>query len=237
MLKSGLILLPNLLGEGLSHESFFPKAVDQAVGMLDGLIAESMQGGRSYLNQFRTKKPPYDIPIGILDENTRDDEIDFLLQPLKEGELWGLVSDAGLPCIADPGARVVFRARQLGIKIETLTGPSAVIMAIQLSGLPGQRFSFLGYLSKDLEKREKELKALEKRSKEERSLQVFMEAPYRNKYTFEAMLEVLHPSTYVGIACDLSLETERIMVQKVETFKKSPLPNIDKKPCIFLVYA
>lgn len=232
-----LILLPNLLGPASSHKSFFPESVDEAVASLDGLIAESPQGGRSYLNQFRTKKPPYQIPLAVLSEHTKDDEIDFFLKPIKEGQTWGLIVDAGLPCLADPGAKLVFRARQLGIPIETLPGPSSIIMSIQLSGLPSQRFSFNGYLSKEPQKRDKEILSLERKSCDENSLQLFIEAPYRNKHTLDSLFTKLKPSTYLCIAYDLTLPEGRVLCQKVETWKKMPPPNIDKKPALFLLYS
>lgn len=234
---SKLILLPNLLGAASSHKPYFPESVDEAVATLDGLIAESPQGGRSFLNKFRTKKPPYQIPLAVLNEHTKDDEIDFFLQPVKEGQTWGLVVDAGLPCLADPGAKIVYRARQLGIPVVTLPGPSSIIMSIQLSGLPAQRFSFHGYIAKEQQKRDIEILGLQKRSADEKALQLFIEAPYRNKHTLESLLSKLSPSTYLSISWDLTLETQRVLCQKVEVWKKMPLPNLEKKPAIFLIYA
>lgn len=234
---SKLILMPNHLGQGLENKALFPQCLDEAVASIDGLIAESPQGGRSFLNKFRTKKPPYDIPLAILSEHTKDDEIDFIIKPMKEGQIWGLVVDAGLPCLADPGVKLVYRARQMGIPVETLPGPSSIIMAIQLSGLPSQRFSFRGYIAKESVKRDAEILRMHRLSKEDKSLEVFIEAPYRNKHTLESLLSKLPDSTYLSIACDLGMQTQKVLCHKVETFKKMPLPNIEKKPAIFLIYA
>jgi 16S rRNA (cytidine1402-2'-O)-methyltransferase len=234
---SKLLLLPNHLGQTSDAKALFPICLDDAVASLDGLIAESPQGGRSFLNKFRTKKPPYDIPLAILNEHTKDDEIDFFLKTIKEGGVWGLVVDAGLPCLADPGAKLVFKARHMGIAVDTFPGPSSIIMAIQLSGLPAQRFSFHGYVAKESIKRDADILRMHRLSKEGKSLEVFIEAPYRNKHTLESLLNKLPDSTYLAIAYDLTLETQKVLCHKVETFKKMPLPNIDKKPAIFLIYA
>src|SRR5258708_21049619 len=153
--KSALLLLPNLLGEHRHHEMFLPSSVDKAVSSLDGLIAESDIEGRRFLKRFETKKPAMEIPIALFNEHTPDDHIDFLLEPIVKGGRWGLVSDAGLPCIADPGAKLVQRARQLGILIQAFVGPSSILFALMLSGLPGQKFAFQGYLPKGPEDRKK----------------------------------------------------------------------------------
>jgi 16S rRNA (cytidine1402-2'-O)-methyltransferase len=235
--QPALLILPNLIGEHSSHAAYLPASVDEAVASIDGLIAESLQGGRSYLNQFRTKKPPYQIPLALLNEHTAPDEIDFFLKPIKEGQRWGLISDCGLPCMADPGSKLVFRARQLGIPIQAFPGPSSIFMALMLSGLPGQRFSFHGYLHRNPEKLKAEMRKLEKTSSECDATQIFMEAPYRNGHTLKALCETMQDSTMVCVAWDLTLPSQGIVCHKNSAFKKSPLPLIDKKPAIFLIYA
>ena len=172
-----LLLLPNVLGEQRHHQLFLPSSVDKAVASLDGLIAESDKAGRRYLSRFDTKKPVQETPIALFNEHTPDDHIGFLLEPIQKGERWGIVSDAGLPCIADPGAKLVQRARQMGIQVHAFVGPSSILLALMLSGLSGQKFAFQGYLDKDPQKRNRQIANLEKRSKEEGSTQIFMEAP------------------------------------------------------------
>lgn len=235
--KAALLLLPNLLGDHRHHEPFLPSSVDKAVARLDGLIAESESAGRRYLKRFETKKPALEIPIALFNEHTPDDHIDFLLQPLVAGECWGFVSDAGLPCLADPGAKLVRRARELGIVIQAFVGPSAISLALMLSGLPAQRFTFLGYLDKDPEKRKREIKHMSEISRKDGTTQIFIEAPYRNKYTLEALLEVLPDSAWLCVGWDLTMPTQGLLSQRVETWKKSPLPNLEKKPAIFLFAA
>lgn len=234
--KAALLLLPNLIGDHRHHEPFLPSSVDKAVASLDGLIAESEQAGRRYLGRFQTKKPVRDIPIAIYSEHTRDADIDFLLQPIRDGQRWGYVSDAGLPCVADPGSKLVWRARQTGIAIQAFIGPSSILLALMLSGLPGQRFAFHGYLDKDPEKRKKKILQLEKRARDEEATQIFMEAPYRNAQTLDILLEALHPETILCAAWDLTLQTQGILSQPAALWKKSPLPNLEKRNALFFLY-
>lgn len=235
--KPALLLLPNVLGDVKHHEPFLPASVDKAVATLDGLIAESESAGRRYLGRFATKKPANEIPIALFNEHTPDDDIDFLLEPIRKGERWGLVSDGGLPCIADPGAKLVNRARNSGIVIQAFSGPSSILLALMASGLPGQRFYFAGYLDKEPHKREVEMRDLEKRSKADDSTQIFIEAPYRNKHTLESLLNTLHDRTQLCVGWDLTLPTQGLVSQSVHLWKKSPPPNLDKKNAIFLIYA
>lgn len=229
-----LLLLPNLLGDVKHHELYLPASVDKAVGTISGLIAESESGGRRYLGRFKLDKSARDIPIALFNKDTPDEDIDFLLEPIRMGERWGLISDAGLPCIADPGAKLVSRARQSGIVVQAFVGPSSIFLALMLSGLPSQRFNFLGYLDKEPAKRKTEILSLQKRAHAEDSTQIFIEAPYRNKHVLETLLEALSDDTYLCAAWDLTLATQGVISQPVRLWKKSPLPNLEKKPAIFL---
>jgi len=235
--KPALLLLPNVLGEVKHHAPYLPASVDKAVASLDGLIAESAGGGRRFLGRFQTKKPANDIPLALFNEHTPDSDIDFLLEPIRKGERWGLISDGGLPCVADPGAKLVSRARQLGIVVQAFSGPSSILLALMLSGLPGQCFYFRGYLEKDSAQRENEIRDLEHLSKSQGSTQIFIEAPYRNMHMMESLLKLLNDQTNLCVAWDLTMPTQGILSQKVEVWKKSPLPNLEKKAAIFLVSA
>lgn len=232
--KPALLLLPNLLGEHPHPELYLPASVGRAVESLDGLIAESVKGGRLYLSRFQHEKKPHEIPLALLNEHTKPDEIDFLLEPIRKGERWGLVSDAGLPCIADPGADLVKRARTSGIVVQAFSGPSSILLALMLSGLSGQQFAFHGYPPKDSALR---LVQLEKRSKEEKSTQIFIEAPYRSARFLETLLDTLKPDTWVSVSWDLTLPTQGSLSQPVSLWKKSPLPNLEKRNAIFLFSA
>jgi len=233
--KPALLLLPNLLGEHRHHELFLPNSVDRAVSTIDGLIAESDSGGRRFLSHFETKIPQNRIPIALLNEHTHEEDYDFLLEPIRNGQRWGLVSDAGLPCIADPGSKLVWRARQLGIVIQAFVGPSSITLALMLSGFSGQRFIFHGYLDKDFENRVEQIKQMETFAQEEKYTQIFIEAPYRNKHLLESLLNTLSEHTLLCVCWDLTLQTQGILSQSVMNWKKSPLPNLEKKNAIFLI--
>jgi 16S rRNA (cytidine1402-2'-O)-methyltransferase len=233
-LKPALLLLPNLIGDHSHHELFLPNSVDKAVGSLDGLIAESAQAGRRYLARFALKKAVHEVPIALYNKHSTDQDLDFLLEPIKKGERWGLVSDAGLPCIADPGSKLVFRARQTGILVQAFVGPSSIIMALMLSGLNGQRFSFHGYLDKEPAKLKRQLREFEKQSHEEDATQIFMETPFRNQQTLQVLLETLHPDTMLCTVWDLTLPSQAIVTQPIETWKKMALPNLVNRNALFL---
>ncbi|MCC5832979.1 MAG: SAM-dependent methyltransferase [Chlamydiales bacterium] len=223
-----LFLLPNVLGPVEDIRNFLPKNVSEVVSRLDGLIAESEGEGRRYLKRFPTKKKPHEMPIALLNKQTAKDELDFLLEPLIEGEDWGVVSDAGLPCLADPGAALVWRARQRKIPVEALIGPSSIILALMLSGLSGQQFFFHGYIPKKPEERERALKSWEKIKG---TTHIFIEAPYRNDYTLDASLKTLSPQTLLSVGVNLTLPDQIVQTALVGEWKEF---EIGKRPAVFL---
>lgn len=229
-----LFLLPNLLGDLKYHQPYLPASVDKAVSALDGLISESESGGRRYLGRFETKKPAHLIPLALFNKNTPDDHIDFLLEPMLKGEKWGLISDAGLPCIADPGSKLVRRARELGIGVQAFVGPSSITMALMLSGLPAQRFAFHGYLPKDTDERVKEILKLQHDSKVEDSTQIFIEAPHRNDELFRSLVDTLEDGMMLCVAWDLTMPGQGIMSLRVSAWKKTQAPSLNKRCAIFL---
>lgn len=229
-MKPALLLLPNLLGNHKHHELFLPPSVDKAVASIHGLIAESVKEGRRYLSRFQLEKPPHEIPLALCNRHTRSDEIDFLLEPLKKGERWGIVSDCGLPCLADPGARLVKRARELGIAVKAFVGPSSIVLALMLSGLSGQNFSFHGYLDKNDKQMRKQIQQLERMP----ATHIVMERPYQNQKTLEALIETLDESTQLCIAWELTNPDQGILTQSVKLWRKSPLPNLEKRNALFL---
>ena len=233
--KPTLLLFPNVLGDCRHAEVFLPASVFKAMQSIDGLIAESETEGRRYLKRFDTKKSAMEMPVALFNEHTPESDLDFLLEPVVAGERWGLVSDAGLPCIADPGSKLVLRAIQRGINVQAFVGPSSPLLALMLSGLPGQKFYFHGYLSKDPEKRCVEIKQLAHQSLAEQVTQLFIEAPYRNQHTLEALVQTLPESAWLSVAWDLTLPTQGVMTQRTAQWRKCTLPNLDKKPAIFLI--
>ncbi len=223
-----LYLLPNLLDETLPTEPFLPTSVNTAVASLQGLIAESEKMGRRYLRRFLSHEAMAKMPLRTLNEHT--EELSTLIHPLEQGETWGLISDAGLPCIADPGADLVWLAHQKNIPVETFVGPSSLIMALQLSGFSGQHFSFHGYLPREVPALEQKIKALEKMP----GTQIWIEAPYRSAKMLEFLKQKLQPTTKLCVAVNLTTPTQRVLSQTVLKWKTAPFP-LEKEPAVFLI--
>lgn len=226
-----LFLLPNTLGPVEDINGYFPSNVREVVSRIDGLIAESEGEGRRYLKRFPTKRKPHEMPIALLNKHTSKQELDFLLEPVLQGEIWGVVSDAGLPCLADPGAVLVRRASQLKIPIEALVGPSSITLALMLSGLSGQQFFFHGYIPKKPDEREQALRSWEKMKG---ITHVFIEAPYRNQHTLQACLKILRPETLLTAAINLTLPGQRVETAQVGKWKEF---EIGKQPTVFLFHS
>lgn len=223
-----LYLLPNLLEETAPIEPFLPLSVGEAVRKIQGLIAESEKMARRYLRRFLSHDAMAQMPLKLLNEHTR--EIEALLAPMQRGETWGLISDAGLPCLADPGANLVWLAHEQGVAVETFVGPSSIVMALQLSGLNGQQFSFHGYLPREAPELEKRLRELEKQS----GTHIWIEAPYRSAKMLEALLRVLKPTTRLSVAAGLTTASQRVVSQTVAKWRAKPL-TLDKEPVVFLL--
>lgn len=223
-----LFLLPNLLDEEADADLFFPASLKQIIPRLQGLIAESEKEGRRYLLRFikREQLPP----IRTLNEHTQD--LESLLIPLRQGETWGIVSDAGLPCIADPGSDLVFLANQNGIEVEAIVGPCSLIFALQLSGFSGQRFAFHGYLPRETQDLEDVLRRLEKEARV--ATQIWIEAPYRSLKMLETLKAVLSKETKLCIATDLTTKNQRVVSQTIAKWRSSSF-SLGKAPCVFLL--
>jgi 16S rRNA (cytidine1402-2'-O)-methyltransferase len=223
-----LYLLPNLLDESLLPEPFLPISVNVAVASLQGLIAESEKMGRRYLRKFISHEEMAKMPLRVLNEHTK--EIDDLLEPIEQGQTWGLISDAGLPCIADPGADLVWRAHEKKIVVETFVGPSSIVMALQLSGFGGQQFSFHGYLPREIPELEQKVRELEKRP----GTHIWIEAPYRSAKMLDLLKRVLQPSTRLCVAVNLTLPTQRVVSQTVAKWRSIGF-SLEKEPAVFLI--
>lgn len=230
-----LFLFPNLLDEEGDHTQVLPKSVDAAVSKIHGLIAESEKAARRFLRRFQFEAPKTfrDIPIQLLNEHTADRQIDELLDPILKGQCWGLISDCGMPCLADPGSNLVFKARQKGVAVETFAGPSSILIALALSGLGGQHFTFHGYLPKEEPVLIKAIQEMQKRSSLEKSTHLFIETPYRNQKLFAQLLKTLADNTLLCIATDLTAQRQEVATKTVREWKKSPMPEIDKRPTVF----
>lgn len=226
-----LTLLPNLLGGASFEERYFPSALAKVVSTLDGLIAESVPAGRSFLKAFVTKKPAHLIPIAHLHKNIQRDEIDFFLDPIAKGQHFGLISDAGLPCLADPGYQVVKRAKERGIKVELVMGPSSLLMGLMLSGLPSQSFTFHGYLPKSPNDMIAACRAMPKGY-----THIFIEAPFRNNKVMKALLTALPPQARICLAIDLTLPTEQVITKNVAEWHKNQPLDLEGRYVLFLFH-
>lgn len=220
-----LILLPNLLATSADKAASLPPCVDAVVSNLDGLIAESEKGGRHFL--MRHTPHFRDIPIELLSEHK--EEVDPLIDLMTGETTWGLVSDAGMPCLADPGARLVTRARKRGITIEAIPGPTSILLALALSGLPAQSFFFHGYPPKKPDER-----AIWIDSLSSDTTHLAIEAPYRNDHLFRALIDHLPETAHLGYAANLTAPDQIVDLRTVGEWRLA-IPTIGKVPAIFMV--
>ena len=232
-----LILLPNLLDESLSVEFFLPASVGPAVRSLQGLFVESEKAARRYLRRFLSHDEMQQVALRLLNEHTKPEELKSLIEPLTKGERWGVLSDAGLPCLADPGAELVFHARERGVAVQALVGPSSLILGLQLSGFASQRFAFHGYLPREMPALQAAIKGLEKRSEQEMATQLFIEAPYRSEKLLDTLLETLKPTTRLCLAVSLTTAAEQVVSQPVAQWKLTRNDFVlGKDPTVFLLH-
>ena len=231
-----LYLIPVTLGEDNITQVLPPDVVSIAQG-LDNFVVESEKSARHFLSTIKTIKPVRELSLNLLNEHTEQKDVAALLAPLLAGKDLGLMSDAGCPGVADPGAKLIELAHQKGIRVVPFVGPSSILLSLMASGLNGQQFAFLGYLPVDKTQRNQKLKEIEKRSLTHKETQLFIETPYRNQHMLEAIVSVCQPNTRLCVACDISLTTELITSKTIATWKKSPLPDLHKRPTIFLLQA
>lgn len=245
-----LYLIPNTLGlnDDASADplaAVIPEHVRAITAALPYFIAENAKTTRAHLKlvglTHPLARPLQDIRIRELNVNTEARELPELLAPLAAGEDAGLISEAGVPAVADPGANLVRLAHASGIRVRPLVGPSSLLLAVMSSGLNGQSFAFNGYLPTDVGQRAKRLKMLEDRSRSERQTQLFIETPYRNGALLDAIASTCHASTLVCVATDLSLPSETIRTQTVGKWRSElaagRAPDFHKKPTVFLLLA
>lgn len=236
-----LFLIPNTLGETEALASVLPEQVQQITSQLDYFVAENAKTARAFLKLVNANhplaKPLQEITISELNVNTPAAALAGLLAPLLAGRDGGLVSEAGVPAVADPGADLVRLAHQHNIPVRPLVGPSSLLLAVMASGLNGQSFAFNGYLPTDAAQRATRIKELEARSRKEKQTQLFIETPYRNAAMLEALVAACAPGTLVCIATDLSLASETIRTMTAAQWKSAKAPDFHKKPTVFLLLA
>ena len=230
-----LYLLPNLLDQSQNHELFLPRQLEEIIPQLDGLIAESDKAARVFLKRFRLKKTLQETPVHLLNEHTTKEDLKALVEPLEKGQIWGLISDAGLPCIADPGAQLVRLLHARSIPVHAISGPSSIVLALMMSGFSGQRFSFHGYLPKEEKERHRQILFFEEDARRYERTQIFIEVPYRSEALLKEFLKTLKGDTMLSVAYDITLPTEKVIAKSVKEWQKIELPDIQKKPAIFLL--
>lgn len=233
-MKGTLYLIPSPLGENEPRE-VLPEAVLERARQLKTFVVEEVRTARRYLSKAGLKGHIEELRFFTINEHTRPEEVEELLAIFDEGDA-GLITEAGLPAVADPGAQLVALCHRHGIKVVPLVGPSSLMLALMASGLDGQSFAFAGYLPAKTEERRRAIHAVEKRSAELRQTQIFIETPYRNDALMKDLVEACRPTTRICIAADITLPDETILTRTAAEWRKA-LPAIGKRPCVFLLLA
>ncbi|MFT4801347.1 MAG: 16S rRNA (cytidine1402-2'-O)-methyltransferase [Flavobacteriaceae bacterium] len=228
-----LFLIPCTLGDTTPLE-VLPLLVKKAIEEIDIFIVENEKNARRFIKSICPKKSQPSLIFSVINKYTDNTEIPDMLIPCLQGLNIGVISDAGCPGIADPGAAVVEQAHIKGIKVVPLVGPSSILLAMMASGFNGQNFSFNGYLPIDKGERKLEIKRLERLSVEQNQSQLFIETPYRNNQMLESLMSTLHPQTHICVACDITLTTEYIKTHTANDWKKIKV-DLHKRPTLFII--
>ncbi|MGE0637469.1 MAG: SAM-dependent methyltransferase [Bacteroidia bacterium] len=234
LVLGSLFLIPTPLGEETTFNKIFPDYNSEIVNSIDVFIAEDAKSARRFLKQTGFKNSFDEITIHLLNEHSKDLDTRNYLDPALTGKNIGLLSDAGCPGIADPGASVVKMAHEKNIRVIPLIGPSSILLALISSGMNGQNFAFNGYLERENHLLTKQLRELEKRALQQNQTQLFIETPYRNSKMLETILQTCGNETRLCIACDVTLPSEFIKTRTISAWKKN-LPDIHKRPAVFVI--
>jgi 16S rRNA (cytidine1402-2'-O)-methyltransferase len=229
-----LYLLPVALGES-DLETVLPKHNFEIINKLNYFIAENAKEGRAFLKQCKYEEISR-ADIQLINQHTKIEELNEYLLPIKNGHNMGLMSDAGCPGIADPGAEIIKQAHKKKIKVVPLVGPSSIVLSIMASGFNGQNFAFVGYLPIDKMERGKRIKELEQIASKQKQAQFFIETPYRNSSIYEDLLKTLNPNSLLLVATNITLGNESILVKSVLDWKKMETPDFVKQPTVFGIY-
>ena len=230
-----LFLIPNTLGENAPDE-VIPQKVIETAKRLRHFIVEDVRTVRRYLRRIDRTFPIDDSQFFELNQHTDRSKIEPYLKPLLEGNDMGIISEAGCPAVADPGADIVALAHRKGIRVVPLVGPSSILLAQMASEFNGQSFAFVGYLPIEAAERQKRLRKLEHRAKEENQTQLFIETPYRNMKLFDELTATLKGDTRLCIACDITLESEYIETRTIGEWKQKKPQDLNKRPTIFGIF-
>jgi 16S rRNA (cytidine1402-2'-O)-methyltransferase len=235
-MKNGTIyLIPSAIAQGVSHESLTPQ-VKEVLLNTRYYVAEHVREARRFISSLSLGITIEDLIFSELNKRTSEDQIDELLQPAFDGNNLGILSDAGCPGIADPGADIVRKAHNNGLKVVPLVGPSSIVLALMASGLSGQNFRFTGYLPIDKKDLKNKINVLESQSRREKETQIFIETPYRSDKLLQQLVATLSPPTLLTVAKDLTGANEHILTMPVSDWRKYKMV-IGKTPTVFLFMA
>lgn len=236
MKKGTLVLLPVALGPSAT-ELTHPPHVLTRLSQIECFVVERAKTARAEIKRLGHPAAIQSLKIEEIPERIDARALDDLLAPALEGKDIGLMSEAGCPAVADPGALVVRRAHELGIRVEPMVGPSSLLLALMASGLNGQSFAFHGYLPVHANERTQKIRQLEIESSKVQRTQLFIETPYRNSAMFDGLLQTCSPSTLLCVARALTTSEEWVCTRSIASWKKSPKPELDRLPSIFLILA
>ncbi|HEY9100612.1 SAM-dependent methyltransferase [Chitinimonas sp.] len=232
-----LYLVPAPLGDDSPLDAILPADVRSTANRIGHWIVENAKTARRFLKLYGPERMMAELAMQELNEHTKDAELKALLAPLLAGQDVGLISEAGCPGVADPGANLVRLAHQQGIRVVPLVGPSSILLALMASGASGQRFRFHGYLPVEAGPRLERLRELERDSAKLDEAQLFIETPYRNDAMVDAVLQACRPTTQLTVARDLSCNDELVVSQPLSRWKSQPRPELKKRPAMFVLYA
>lgn len=233
MATGNLYLIPTPLGDNDPRE-VLPAPLFETISRLSCYVVEEVRTARRFLSSAGMKGHIQELEFHELNEHTADREVDAMAALFNDGRDVGLITEAGLPAVADPGARLVALCHQKNIEVVPFVGPSSLMMALMSSGLNGQSFAFCGYLPAKTDERRKAISAIERRSAVENQTQIFIETPYRNDQMLADLLSFCKADTRITLACNITMPDAYIRTKKVSDWKKQ-VPVLGKRPCVFLL--
>ena len=232
-MKGRLFLIPSPLGDNEPAE-VIPAGVLSMLPSITTYVVEAVRTARRYLSAAGLKGHVQDLEFHELNEHTTPEEVEALMKLFEDGRDVGLITEAGLPAVADPGAQLVRLCHRHGVEVVPMSGPSSLMLALMASGLNGQSFAFLGYLPAKTEERRQALRSIEKHSSTARQTKIFIETPYRNDSLLADILSVCRADTEVCIAANITMPDAFIRTKTAGEWKKS-IPTVGKRPCVFLI--
>lgn len=236
MTKGTLYMIPCPISDNTPVWDVLPEANRKIMDSLDYFIVENTRSARRFLSKAGVSRKIEELEFVEHNEHTTDArEVERMLKPVLEGRSAGVISEAGVPGVADPGAAIAALAHRHGVRVVPLVGPSSILMSVMASGLNGQSFAFVGYLPIKEPERQRRLRELERRAVEEHQSQLFIEAPYRNVKLFETLVKSLSPRLKLTVATDITAPDEYIRTMTIEQWRKTGVPPFEKRPTIFIL--